>query len=179
MAKVVPESCQRTDGIKAWLETKEEEEIKRLEKEEKKREKEDQLNKIAEGRIARNAERQRENEMKKLEKLKKRNSVADSEAIQETEFILRELTEIIDNKGMVSIPCQDCQDCKDKNKVCSCQCKACVEVSTLLQVTLKHNLKKFPVSSLFFVDSFLSLILMVWRYPLPINKVTRLERMSP
>ena len=100
------------------------------------------MNKIAEGRIARNAERQRENEMKKLEKLKKRNSVADSEAIQETEFILKELTEIIDNKGMVSIPCQDCQDCRDKNKLCSCQCKACTEVSMMLNYYLFSSLAK-------------------------------------
>ena len=100
VAKVVPESCQRTDGIKAWLETKEEKEIKRLEKEERRREKEDQLNKITEGRVARNAERQRENEMRKLEKLMKRNSILDSGAIKESEFILKELNEIIDNKGI-------------------------------------------------------------------------------
>lgn len=104
MAKVVPESCQRTDGIKAWLESKEEEEIKRLEKEEKKREKEAQMNRITEERITRNAERQKENEMRKLEKLKRRTSILDVGAIEETEFILRELNEIIDNKGVVNVP---------------------------------------------------------------------------
>ena len=103
VAKVVPESCQRVDGIKAWLETKEEKEIEHLEKEERRREKEDQLNKITEGRVARNAERQRENEMKKLEKLMKRNSILDSGAIEESEFILRELNRIIDNKGVANL----------------------------------------------------------------------------
>lgn len=39
MAKVVPESCQRTDGIDAWLEIKSEKETKRMEKEERKRDK--------------------------------------------------------------------------------------------------------------------------------------------
>ena len=37
MAKVVPESCQRTDGIDAWLEIKTEKENKRMEKEVKQR----------------------------------------------------------------------------------------------------------------------------------------------
>ena len=110
VAKVVPESCQRTDGIKAWLETKEEKEIKRLEKEERRREKEDQLNKITEGRVARNTERQRENEMRKLEKLIKGNSVLDSGAIEESEFILKELNKIIENiikeyTSILTTPC--------------------------------------------------------------------------
>ena len=39
VAKVVPESCQRTDGIDAWLEIKSEKETKRMEKEERKRDK--------------------------------------------------------------------------------------------------------------------------------------------
>ena len=38
MAKVVPESCQRTDGIDAWLDIKADKESKRMEKEEKQRE---------------------------------------------------------------------------------------------------------------------------------------------
>ena len=126
MAKVVPESCQRTDGIKAWLESKEEEEIKRLEKEEKKREKEAQMNRITEERITRNAERQKENEMRKLEKLKRRTSILDVGAIEETEFILRELNEIIDNKGVVNVNCEECQDCNEGN--CLCQCTQCQEV---------------------------------------------------
>ena len=37
MAKVVPESCQRTDGIDAWQDIKTEKETKRMEKEERKR----------------------------------------------------------------------------------------------------------------------------------------------
>ena len=40
--KVVPESCQRTDGIKAWLETKEERENKEFEKQKTRREKEEE-----------------------------------------------------------------------------------------------------------------------------------------
>ena len=131
VAKVVPESCQRTDGIKAWLEIREEKEIKRLEKEERRREKEDQLNKITEGRVARNAERQRENEMRKLEKLMKRNSILDSGAIEESEFILKELNEIIDNKGVLNLPCEDCQDCKRGTDGCQCQCRNCEEVSSV------------------------------------------------
>ena len=128
VAKVVPESCQRTDGIKTWLATKEERETKDKEREERRREKEDQLNKITEGRVARNAERQRESEKRKLEKLRKRNSILDTGAIQETEFILQELNEIIDNKGAVSVACQDCQDCKTGGLACQCQCRSCGEV---------------------------------------------------
>ena len=128
VAKVVPESCQRTDGIKAWLETKEEQDLKEKEREERRREKEDQRNKILEGRVERNAERQRASEMRKLDKLKRRNSVSDTGAIQETEFILKELNEIIDNKGAVSVACQDCQDCRPGGPACQCQCRNCDEV---------------------------------------------------
>ena len=131
VAKVVPESCQRTDGINAWLEIKEEKQAKRLEKEERRRKKERQLNKVAEERIARNAERQRENEIKKLEKLMKKNSVSDQGVIVETEFILKELTEIIDNKGVANIACQDCQACKGEILACQCQCRNCEEVSCI------------------------------------------------
>ena len=39
VAKVVPESCQRTDGIDAWLEIKTDKETKRMEKESRQRDK--------------------------------------------------------------------------------------------------------------------------------------------
>ena len=129
VAKVVPESCQRTDGIKAWLELKEEKETKRLEKEEKRKEKEDVFHKITEGRIARNAERQRDIELRKLEKLMKRNSILDQEVIEETQFNLRELDQIIDNKGAVNVACQDCQACQGNTAACQCDCTNCDKVS--------------------------------------------------
>ena len=43
MAKVVPESCQRTDGIDAWLDIKAFKENKRMEKEERQRERQERL----------------------------------------------------------------------------------------------------------------------------------------
>ena len=129
VAKVVPESCQRTDGIKAWLVIKEERETKQLEKEEKRKEKEEVFHKITEGRIARNAERQRDIELRKLEKLMKRNSILDQEVIEETQFNLRELDQIIDNKGAVNVACQDCQACQGNTAACQCDCTNCDEVS--------------------------------------------------
>ena len=125
---MVPDSCQRTDGIKTWLDSKEEKEKKQQEKEEKKKEKEEVFLKIAEGRIARNAERQRNIELRKLEKLMKTNSILDQEAIEETRFTLRELNEVISNKGAVSIACQDCAACKGSEVACQCQCSNCEEV---------------------------------------------------
>ena len=44
MAKVVPESCQRTDGIEAWLDIKADKEAKRMEKEEKRRDRKASFN---------------------------------------------------------------------------------------------------------------------------------------
>ena len=43
VAKVVPESCQRTDGIDAWLDIKADKEAKRMEKEEKRRDRKESL----------------------------------------------------------------------------------------------------------------------------------------
>ena len=128
IAKVVPESCQRTEGIKAWLETKEEKEKKALEKEEKRKEKEEVFIKITEGRIARNAERQRDIELRKLEKLMKQNSILNEDAIEETQFTLRELNVVIDNKGAVNVACQDCEACQGQVAACQCECNNCDEV---------------------------------------------------
>ena len=127
VAKVVPESCQRTDGIQAWLETKEEQEQKRQEKEEKRKQKEEVFLKITEGRIARNAERQKSIELRKLQKLMKRNSVLDREAIEETQHHLEELNEIIQNKGALNVACRDCLACKEQTG-CLCECQNCEEV---------------------------------------------------
>ena len=44
VAKVVPESCQRTDGIDSWIEIKTEKDNKRMEKEEKRRDKKERPN---------------------------------------------------------------------------------------------------------------------------------------
>ena len=44
LLRVVPESCQRTDGIDAWLDIKEAKQSKRMEKEEKQRERQESLN---------------------------------------------------------------------------------------------------------------------------------------
>ena len=133
----MPDSCQRTDGIKAWLDSKEEKEKKQLEKEEKRKEKEEVFLKIAEGRIARNAERQRNIELRKLEKLMKRSSILDQEAIEETRFTLRELNEVISNKGAVSVACQDCSACKDLVLTCECQCRNCEEVGCIDLTAIK------------------------------------------
>ena len=43
VAKVVPESCQRTDGIDAWLDIKADKEAKRMEREEKRRDRKESL----------------------------------------------------------------------------------------------------------------------------------------
>ena len=107
-----------------------------MEKEEKRKEKEAQITKITEERIARNAERQRESELRKLQKLKERSSILDVGAIKETEFIIKELKEIIDNKGAMNVPCEDCQLCAEgggvEGEICQCQCKNCEEVSPCL-----------------------------------------------
>ena len=50
---MVPESCQRTDGIKAWLEEKEEEKEKEFQKAKSQREKAEEFNTINEERNAR------------------------------------------------------------------------------------------------------------------------------
>ena len=47
LTNVVPESCQRTEGIFAWLEMKAKKEKKQFEKEERKREKEEYFKKMA------------------------------------------------------------------------------------------------------------------------------------
>ena len=40
---MVPESCQRTDGIEAWLDIKADKEAKRMEKEEKRRDRKESV----------------------------------------------------------------------------------------------------------------------------------------
>jgi hypothetical protein len=86
VAKVVPESCQRTDGIKAWLETKEERENREFKKAQTMREKEEEMLIKDEERNARNAGRQRMNEMRKLDKLKKKqdSEVVDPQVIDDS-----------------------------------------------------------------------------------------------
>ena len=126
---VVPESCQRTDGIDAWLEGKEEEKVKRMEREERKREKQDILNKVTEERIARNAERQKEIELRNLKKLIKEDSILNQDMIEEKEVIIKDLNTLIDNKGSLNPSCVDCQDCsKGSLPGCQCQCRACEQV---------------------------------------------------
>ena len=121
-------SCQRTDGIKAWLELKEEEDEKKFAKEKEKREKEEVFNIINEERTARNADRQRMNELKKLQKLKKREEDVDSGVIKETEMIVKDLTMIVETKGMVKPRlCKECEFCI-KEKDCACDCENCHEV---------------------------------------------------
>jgi len=131
VAKVVPESCQRTDGIDAWLEGKEEEKVKRMEREERKREKQDILNKVTEERIARNAERQKEIELRNLKKLIKEDSILNQDMIEEKEVIIKDLNTLIDNKGSLNPSCADCQDCsKGSLPGCQCQCRACEQART-------------------------------------------------
>ena len=73
IAKVVPESCQRTEGIFAWLEMREEKLKKQFQKEREKREKEEMQHKETDARNRRNAERQKGVEQKMRKKLTKNN----------------------------------------------------------------------------------------------------------
>lgn len=127
MAKVVPESCQRTDGIDAWLEIKSEKETKRMEKEERKRDKKKVLNDFTEERNARNAERQLDFELKQLQKLTSEDSQENQVMIEEKEDQIKNLENILVNKGALSPPCDECNACNNEKEVCQCFCGLCQE----------------------------------------------------
>jgi len=140
VAKVVPESCQRTDGIDAWLEIKTDKETKRMEKESRQRDKKKVLNDITEERNSRNAERQRSFELKQLKKLVKEDSTINQDMIEEKEIIIKELEVIIDNKGALELPCENCEVCrKEKDpaqkekECCKCICRTCEETRAFLE----------------------------------------------
>jgi len=127
VAKVVPESCQRTDGIDAWLEIKTEKDNKRMEREERQRDRKKILNDITEERNTRNAERQKSFELKQLKKLVKEDSFVNQEMIKEKETIIKDLDEIIDKRGSTLPSCDNCAPCKNSKEVCKCFCRSCEE----------------------------------------------------
>ena len=86
------------------------------------------LNDIAVERNARNAHRQRDYEVKQLARLVKQDSGLNQDMIEEKEVIIKELNVIIDNKGAVTPPCENCSDCQAENGVCNCFCVTCEQV---------------------------------------------------
>ena len=86
------------------------------------------LNDIAVERNARNAHRQRDYEEKQLARLVKQDSGLNQDMIEEKEVIIKELNVIIDNKGAVTPPCENCSDCKTEKGVCNCFCVTCEQV---------------------------------------------------
>ena len=87
------------------------------------------LNDIAVERNARNAHRQRDFEMKQLARLVKEDSSLNQDIIEEKEVIIKELNVIIDNKGSVSPPCENCPECEAEKGICSCFCNTCEKVT--------------------------------------------------
>ena len=86
------------------------------------------MNDITEERNTRNAERQRSFELKQLKKLVKEDSIVNQDMIEEKEVIIKELEVIIDNKGALEPPCEECAPCKNEKEVCKCICRFCEEV---------------------------------------------------
>ena len=86
------------------------------------------LNDIAVERNARNAHRQRDYEVKQLARMVKQDSGINQDMIEEKEVIIKELNVIIDNKGAVTPPCENCSDCKTDGGVCNCFCVTCEQV---------------------------------------------------
>ena len=119
VAKVVPESCQRTEGIFAWLEMKDEKERKQFEKEQRRREKEEQLQIETEQRNFRNEERPRENEMKKREKLMKKNIENNNDRFEKETML--NLNQQIETKKVTKSVHDICSACKSNKAGCKCK----------------------------------------------------------
>ena len=116
IAKVLPESCQRTEGIFAWLEMKEEREKKHFEKERKRREKEEELQKYTVERESRNEERLRKYELKKRDNQMKENprNLMGKETKKGS-------NERINLKEAAKPAMKNCATCKRNKPVCQCQ----------------------------------------------------------
>ena len=70
-----------------------------------------------------------------MKKLVKEDSTINQDMIEEKEIIIKELDVIIDNKGALELPCEDCEACKKEKdpslkdkEVCKCICRSCEEV---------------------------------------------------
>ena len=113
LTKVVPESCQRTEGIFAWLDMKAENERKQLEKEQRKREKEEHLKNMARERNIRNEKRQTENKIKKSENCFVKNMENNNE-MSENKSFSREPEK--DPESTVKM----CSACKSIENACLC-----------------------------------------------------------
>ena len=119
LTKVVPESCQRTEGIFAWLENQEEKEKKRVAKEERKREKEEYLKTMTKERNKRNELRQKEKKTmhnSKMEKKDNKNNNFDSE----NKNLPRDQTETIRTQNKLNPPVPTCTACKMNKANCIC-----------------------------------------------------------
>ena len=90
------------------------------------------MNDIAVERNARNAHRQRDFEMKQLARLVKEDSSLNQDIIEEKEVIIKELNVIIDNKGSVNPPCENCAVCEEEKEICTCFCSTCEQVTSIL-----------------------------------------------
>ena len=116
LTKVVPESCQRTEGIFAWLDMKAVKERKQLEKEQRKREKEEHLKNMARERNIRNEKRQTENKIKKSENCFVKNMENNNEMSENKSFSREQSKPEKDPKSTVKM----CSACKRNTNACLC-----------------------------------------------------------
>ena len=86
------------------------------------------LNDFTEERNARNAERQLDFELKQLQKLTSEDSQENQVMIEEKEDQIKNLENILVNKGALSPPCDECNACNNEKEVCQCFCGLCQEV---------------------------------------------------
>ena len=119
LTKVVPESCQRTEGICAWLDLKAEKERIQLEKEQRKREKEEHLIVMAKERNIRNEKRQRENKMKKSGNCFAKNMENNNDMSVNKSFSREQSKPEKNPKSTVII----CSACKSNKNACFCNKK--------------------------------------------------------
>ena len=147
IAKVLPESCQRTEGIFAWFEIKEAREKKHFEKERKRREKEEELQKYTAERKSRNEERLRKYELKKRDNQMKENhrNLMGKETKKGS-------NERINLKEATKPAMKNCATCKRKKAVCQCQEKNEVRYLNFLKAEKMVTLtSKILLVSLFIV----------------------------
>ena len=89
------------------------------------------LNDFTEERNARNAERQLDFELKQLQKLTSEDSQENQVMIEEKEDQIKNLENILVNKGALVPPCEECNPCNNEKEVCQCFCGLCQEVNKM------------------------------------------------
>lgn len=99
------------------------------------------LNDFTEERNARNAERQLDFELKQLQKLTRAENQENQVMIEEKEVQIKNLENILVNKGALSPPCEECKPCNNEKEVCQCFCGTCQQVRQIKTVQSNINEK--------------------------------------